>query len=245
MKSAAQRLDRQESAINRCQTETNHWHAGVQHRGRGLHSSILLSGIHGTDASTHATRRTAGDSLPSAFFYSDLMGYRPDWRIIILFWFRPVTTHDCHPRSQAWTQSENRTPETNHTQTAALAAPLASGSTAVELAAAPQPVPLGIGGGSGGGGGCGEGGAVRHGEEAGQGVVWQLSSRQRALRNSGRALPGHLESAETVCPTFPGFVTFGAPTPLSKLKPPILVAQSGRYFRTLTLLLQILQDERM
>ena len=117
MKSAAQRLDRQESAINRCQTETNHWHAGVQHRGRGLHSSILLSGIHGTDASTHATRRTAGDSLPSAFFYSDLMGYRPDWRIIILFWFRPVTTHDCHPRSQAWTQSENRTPETNHTQT--------------------------------------------------------------------------------------------------------------------------------
>ena len=83
---------------------------------------------------------------------------------------------------------------------------------------------------------------MRHGEEAGQGVVWQLSSRQRALRNSGRALPGHLESAETVCPTFPGFVTFGAPTPLSKLKPPILVAQSGRYFRTLTLLLQILQD---
>ena len=62
-------------------------------------------------------------------------------------------------------------------------------------------------------------------------------------RNSGRALPGHLESAETVCPTFPGFVTFGAPTPLSKLKPPILVAQSGRYFRTLTLLLQILQDQ--
>ena len=69
-----------------------------------------------------------------------------------------------------------------------------------------------------------------------------LRGNARCATLSGRALPGHLESAETVCPTFPGFVTFGAPTPLSKLKPPILVAQSGRCFRTLTLLLQILQD---